>query len=79
MAGWVAREVFPGSGVQADEELSALARAACHTVYHVSCTARMGAPDDPAPELRLRGVDRLRVIDASAFPALTTVTRWSPC
>ena len=77
MAGWVAREVFPGPGVQADEELSALARATCHTVYHVSCTARMGAPDDPAavldPELRVRGVDRLRVIDASAFPALTTV------
>jgi choline dehydrogenase-like flavoprotein len=77
MAGWVAREVFPGPGVQADEELSALARATCHTVYHVSCTARMGAPEDPAavldPQLRVRGVDRLRVIDASAFPALTTV------
>jgi choline oxidase len=77
MSGWVAREVFPGPGVQADEELSALARATCHTVYHVSCTARMGAPDDPGavldPQLRVRGVDRLRVIDASAFPALTTV------
>jgi choline dehydrogenase-like flavoprotein len=77
MAGWVAREVFPGPGVQADEELSALARATCHTVYHVSGTARMGAPEDPAavldPQLRVRGVDRLRVIDASAFPALTTV------
>jgi choline dehydrogenase len=37
----------------------------------------MGAPGDPAavldPQLRVRGVDRLRVIDASAFPALTTV------
>jgi choline dehydrogenase-like flavoprotein len=77
MGGWVAREVFPGPAVQADEELSALARAACHTVYHVSCTARMGAPGDPGavldPMLRVRGVDRLRVIDASAFPALTTV------
>jgi choline dehydrogenase-like flavoprotein len=77
MAGWVAREVFPGPEVQADEELSALARVTCHTVYHVSCTARMGAPDDPDavldPQLRVRGVDRLRVIDASAFPALTTV------
>lgn len=77
MSGWVAREVFPGPAVQADEELSALARAACHTVYHVSCTARMGAAGDPGavldPRLRVRGVDRLRVIDASAFPALTTV------
>jgi len=77
MSGWVAREVFPGPEVQADAELSALARATCHTVYHVSCTARMGAPGDPGavldPRLRVRGVDRLRVIDASAFPVLTTV------
>jgi len=77
MAGWLAREVFPGPDVRGDEDLSALARAASHTVYHVSCTARMGAPDDPDavldPELRVRGVGSLRVIDASAFPSLTTV------
>jgi choline dehydrogenase len=77
MSGWVAREVFPGPGVRDDGELSALARATCHTVYHVSCTARMGGPGDPGavldPQLRVRGVDRLRVIDASAFPVLTTV------
>lgn len=77
MAGWIRREVFPGPDVQADDELSALARAACHTVYHVSCTARIGAPGDPGavldPQLHVRGVERLRVIDASAFPSLTTV------
>ena len=37
----------------------------------------MGAPGDRGavldPQLRVRGVDRLRVIDASAFPVLTTV------
>ena len=42
---------FPGPEVESDEELSALARATCHTVYHVSCTARMGAPGDPAAVL----------------------------
>jgi len=77
MSAWVAREVFPGPGVQDDAELSELARATCHTVYHVSCTARMGAPGDPAAvldsQLRVRGVGRLRVIDASAFPSLTSV------
>ena len=77
MAGWLAREVFPGPEVRSDEDLSALARAASHTVYHVSCTARMGAPGDPDavldPELRVRGVGSVRVIDASAFPSLTTV------
>src|SRR5262249_56893979 len=75
--GGVGGEPSPGREGQWEGELSALARATCHTVYHVSCTARMGGPDDPAavldPELRVRGVDRLRVIDASAFPALTTV------
>ena len=47
MAGWVAREVFPGPEVESDEELSALARATCHTVYHVSvhrADGRAGRP-----------------------------------
>ena len=46
-------------------------------MYHVSCTARLGADDDPGavldPALRVRGVRGLRVADASAFPSLTTV------
>jgi choline dehydrogenase-like flavoprotein len=77
MTGWVRREVFPGPEVTSDEEISALARATSHTVYHVSCTARMGAHDDPGavldPQLRVRGIAGLRVADASAFPSLTTV------
>ena len=77
MARWVAREVFPGPGVTTDEEISALARATCHTVYHVSCTARMGAPIRPGRGARPAAAGprggRLRVIDASAFPSLTTV------
>lgn len=77
MSGWVRREVFPGPDVTSDEEISGLARATSHTVYHVSCTARMGADDDPGavldPQLRVRGVTGLRVADASAFPSLTTV------
>jgi len=77
MRRWIAREVFPGPDVRSDEELSTLARATHHTVYHVSCTCRMGAAEDPLavldPELRVRGVRGLRVADASAFPSLTTV------
>jgi choline dehydrogenase-like flavoprotein len=77
MANWVAHEVFPGPEAVRDSDLSALTRAACNTVYHVSCTARMGAVEDPMavldPELRVRGVTGLRVADASAFPVLTTV------
>ncbi len=77
MAGWVARELFPGPEIAGDEELSEIARATHHTVYHVSCTCRMGAGDDSLavldPELRVRGVRGLSVADASAFPSLTTV------
>ncbi|MFL5831050.1 MAG: GMC family oxidoreductase [Solirubrobacteraceae bacterium] len=77
MARWIAREVFPGPDVQTDEELSELARAAHHTVYHVSGTCRMGAAGDPAavvdPQLRVRGIAGLRVADASVFPVITTV------
>jgi choline dehydrogenase-like flavoprotein len=77
MSGWIAREVFPGPDVQTDEDLSGLARAAHHTVYHVSGTCRIGAADDPAsvvdPQLRVRGIGGLRVADASVFPVITTV------
>jgi choline dehydrogenase-like flavoprotein len=77
MSGWIGRELFPGPDVVADDELSAVMRATHHTVYHVSCTCRMGATDDLLavldPALRVRGVRRLSVADASAFPSLTTV------
>ena len=77
MARWVKREVFPGPDVQADDELAELMRATNHTVYHVSCTCRMGPDHDPLavldPQLRVRGVRGLSVADASSFPSLTTV------
>jgi choline dehydrogenase-like flavoprotein len=77
MASWVKREVFPGSAVQSDAELAELMRATNHTVYHVSCTCRIGPDHDPLavldPQLRVRGVRGVSVADASAFPSLTTV------
>jgi choline dehydrogenase-like flavoprotein len=77
MARWVKREVFPGPDVQDDDELAEVMRATNHTVYHVSCTCRMGPGHDPLavldPQLRVRGVRGLSVADASAFPSLTTV------
>ncbi|MFD7072653.1 GMC family oxidoreductase [Nocardioides sp. NPDC059952] len=68
------REVFPGPEVWTDEEISEVARATHQTVYHVSGTCAIGADDDPLavldPSLRVRGVDGLRVVDASVFPQL---------
>ena len=75
MASWVGRELFPGADVVTDEELSEVERANHQTVYHVSCTCKMGSDDDPMavldPQLRVRGVSRLRVVDASSMPTLT--------
>jgi len=76
-ASHLVREVFPGPDVQSDEELSEVLRDTHQTVYHVSCTCRMGADDDPLavldPHLRVRGVDGLRVVDASVFPTLSAL------
>lgn len=69
----IAEELRPGPSVQSDEDLIADFRARSGTVYHPSCTVRMGT--DPAtsvldPDLKLRGVGGLRVCDASVFPTL---------
>lgn len=74
---WIVREVFPGAEVQSDEELSAVQRANHQTVYHVSGTCRIGAVDDDLavvdPRLRVRGIEGLRVVDASVFPTIPSV------
>lgn len=76
-ASLLVREVFPGPEVQSDEDLSAALRATHQTVYHVSCTCRIGADGDPLAvldsELRVRGVEGLRVVDASVFPTITAL------
>ncbi|CAA9472861.1 MAG: Choline oxidase [uncultured Rubrobacteraceae bacterium] len=77
---WVERELAPGPGVRTDEEISEYARRTANTVYHPAGTCRMGAADDPRavvdPQLRVRGVGRLRVADASVFP---TMIGTNPC
>ena len=69
----MAAELRPGPAVHSDADLIADFRARSGTVYHPSCTARMGA--DAATSvvdagLRVHGVAGLRVCDASAFPNL---------
>jgi choline dehydrogenase len=73
LADLIAEELRPGPAVQSDADLIADFRLRSGTVYHASCTCRMGP--DPAtsvvdPRLRVHGVAGLRVIDASAFPTL---------
>jgi choline dehydrogenase len=70
LKGIVAHEVRPGPQAETDDALLAFARETGGTVYHPCCTVRMGG-DPSAPldaRLRLRGVEGLRVVDASVFP-----------
>ncbi|MDH5528472.1 MAG: GMC oxidoreductase, partial [Paracoccaceae bacterium] len=71
--GLIAEELRPGPEVQSDEDLIADFRARSGTVYHPSCTARMGTDATQSvvgPDLKVHGVDGLRVCDASVFPTL---------
>ncbi|XP_015597064.1 glucose dehydrogenase [FAD, quinone] isoform X3 [Cephus cinctus] len=58
-----------------DEYWNCAIRQYTMTIYHMSCTAKMGPPSDPMavvdPELRVYGVQGLRVIDASIMPTIT--------
>ena len=66
-----AGEVYPGSNVTSDEDLLEFCRQTGSTVYHPTSTCRMG--NDPLAvvdqRLRLRGIEGLRVVDASIMPA----------
>ncbi|MDL9945468.1 GMC family oxidoreductase N-terminal domain-containing protein [Gordonia sp. ABSL11-1] len=77
LAEWIARELYPGPNAASDDDLADYIRRTHNTVYHPVGTVRMGPADDAMspldPELRVKGVDGLRVADASVFPAHTTV------
>jgi choline dehydrogenase len=76
IASAVERELLPGPG--ADVEASI--RQTAITTYHASCTVAMGSqPDSPLDEhLRVRGVDNLRVADASALPRIPRANTNAP-
>jgi choline oxidase len=80
LASWLGEEVAPGSDCESEDALKRYIRATLSTVHHPAGTAQMGDPDDEEtvvdPQLRVRGVQRLRVADASIFPELPSV---NPC
>ncbi len=72
MQGYIASEYVPGPAVQSDEALLDYARKNGGTVFHPTSTCKMGV--DPMavvdPELRVYGIQGLRVVDASVMPAV---------
>lgn len=69
------REIAPGSAVTTDDEIDAHIRRHAESAYHPCGTCRVGRADDTLavvdPQLRVIGVDRLRVADSSVFPRVT--------
>ncbi|MDB6049598.1 MAG: putative oxidoreductase [Pseudomonas sp.] len=69
---FIVKELTPGSDAQSDEQILAAVRRFGQTAFHVSGTCRMGA--DPASvvdlNLKVRGVEGLRVVDTSVMPTL---------
>ena len=72
LASYLADEMLPGNEVEDDEGLHAHIRARSQTLYHPVASCRMGIDDRAVvdPVLRVRGLDGLRVVDASVMPYL---------
>jgi choline dehydrogenase-like flavoprotein len=71
---FIKAERLPGPGVKTDEDYFNFICEHSKTSHHPAGTCRMG-PDDKAvldPRLRVKGLDRLRVIDASVMPTVVS-------
>ena len=71
---YLGQEVFPGPDRQSDAELGEFIRAAAETEYHPVGTCRMGSDAQAVvdAELKVHGVEGLRVVDASIMPTLVS-------
>lgn len=76
MAPFAGRELQPGAEVTSDAAIDAFVRDSVESAYHPSCTCKIGAASDPMavvdPDLRVYGMEGLRVVDSSVMPSLTT-------
>jgi 4-pyridoxate dehydrogenase len=65
-------ELMPGDGCRSDADIGAHIRATASTVQHLSCTCRTGNDEKAVvdSQLRVHGIERLRVVDASVMPEI---------
>ena len=72
MSGFVAAELAPGSAKVSDADIDAHIRTSAITVHHPLGTCKMGTDSDADavvdPRLKVRGVERLCIVDASIMP-----------
>ncbi len=76
----IAEEVLPGPGIVSDAQLLTFARQNGGTAFHASCTCRAGDDDGAVVDsnLKVKGIEALRVIDASVMPMVTSANTNAP-
>jgi choline dehydrogenase len=69
---YIASEHMPGAQVQSDDDWLGYFRETGSTIYHPTCTAKMGTREDAVvdSQLRVKGLGGLRVVDASVMPSV---------
>ena len=77
---WIVEEQTPGPDIRTDEDILQNALSIGGTTFHIAGTCRMGADERSVvdPELRVRGVDGLRVCDTSIMPSLILANTNAP-
>ena len=73
-------ELYPGEEAQTDDEILEFLRERAETIYHPIGTCKMGSDDRAVvdDQLRVHGLEGLRVVDASVMPAITSGNTNSP-
>jgi choline oxidase len=83
LAPWIGVELAPGAACESDEDLAGFLHRTVTTGYHPSGTCRMGAKGGRGtvvgPDLRVEGIQGLRIADASIFPAMVSVNIAPTC
>jgi choline dehydrogenase len=74
MRPYVLAEHLPGPAVQTDDEILAYCREVGTTIYHPSCSCRMGTDSRAVvdPRLKVHGVEGLRVVDGAVMPGVVS-------
>ncbi|MFC3641354.1 GMC family oxidoreductase [Aquibium oceanicum] len=76
----IVKETRPSDATVTDEEIMAYIRETTQTTWHIVGSCRMGTDDDAvvAPDLRVHGVQNLRVVDSSVFPTIPSSNTNAP-